>query len=223
MKAVIIGCTGLVGKEILKCCDEGSFDTIEAISRRPVNRSSDKIHNLIETDAGKWGEIIKEEGKGANVFFSAFGTTRAAAGGIEQFKEIDYGVNYKSALAAKELGIETYVLISSIGASSGSMFPYLSSKGKLEDDVLALEFPRTIILRPGILLGQREKPKDIMNRIGLGLGCITYNRFLRSLAYPIYGDEVAKVAVSLANKPISTTKEVQIIEKADLYALKDEI
>lgn len=69
---------------------------------------------------------------------------------------IDYTLNYDIAKAAKEAGVETYAIISSTGATNGSIFPYVHMKGKLEDDVKALGFKRTIIVRPGMLVGERE-------------------------------------------------------------------
>lgn len=39
------------------------------------------------------------------------------------------------------------------------MMPYLKMKGELEQAVRALEFEHTVILRPGMILGQREESR----------------------------------------------------------------
>lgn len=91
-----------------------------------------------------------------DVFMSALGTTRALAGSLAAQRAIDYDVNLSLARTAKELGIKTYVLISSSGVSSTSRFPYLKMKGELEDAVKALEIPHTVIVKPGLLVGTRQ-------------------------------------------------------------------
>lgn len=72
-------------------------------------------------------------------------------------RTIDYDLNVEMATAAKKAGAKVYVLISSSGANSASLFPYMKMKGELEDAVKALGFEKTIILQPGVILGQREK------------------------------------------------------------------
>lgn len=48
------------------------------------------------------------------------------------------------------------MLISSAGVSTTSMFPYGRMKAELEEAVKALEFPHTVILKPGLLVGERR-------------------------------------------------------------------
>lgn len=52
--------------------------------------------------------------------------------------------------------MKVYVLISSAGVSTTSMFPYGRMKAELEEAVKALEFSHTVILRPGLLVGERR-------------------------------------------------------------------
>ncbi|CAG89385.1 DEHA2F15070p [Debaryomyces hansenii CBS767] len=203
MSAFIIGSTGLVGAQLLKVAAESNkFETVHTVSRRPVD-GRDKVQGVVETDTAKWPEVIRENSKGVRTFFSAFGTTRADAGGVENFKKIDYGINYECAKAAKEAGIETFVLVSSLGANESSMLFYLKSKGKLENDIIALEFPRTIIIRPGALLGKRQKSQGIANEIFQKWGNMVKGTPFKFTAYPITGEEVAKVAVHLASEPLT--------------------
>lgn len=203
MSAFVIGSTGLVGSQILKAAAKStSFETVHTVSRRATD-GGDKVQGVIEKDTDKWPDVIKENSRGVRTFFSGFGTTKADAGGIENFKKIDYGINYNCAKAAKEAGIDTYVLVSSLGANETSMFPYLKLKGKLENDVIGMKFARTIIIRPGVLLGEREKSKGFLNKAFAGFGGMVKGTLLKFLMYPITGDEVAKVAVHLASEPLA--------------------
>ena len=49
------------------------------------------------------------------------------------------------------------MLVSSAGADPSSRIFYSRMKGELEDDVVALGFPRTRVLRPGLLDGNRQE------------------------------------------------------------------
>lgn len=80
------------------------------------------------------------------------------------------------AKAAKDAGVETYVLISSGGASSTSMMAYPKMKGELEDAVKALEFKHTVILRPGLIVGDRNESRPTeaaLRGIAKGLRSLT--------------------------------------------------
>ncbi|CUM45141.1 Protein FMP52, mitochondrial [Debaryomyces fabryi] len=218
MSAFIIGSTGLVGAQLLKvAANSNNFETVYTVSRRSAG-GGDKVKGIVETDSDKWPDIIRENSKGVRTFFSAFGTTRADAGGVENFKKIDYGINYECAKAAKEAGVETFVLVSSVGANESSMLFYLKSKGKLENDIIALKFPRTIIIRPGALLGKREKSQSFANDLFQKFGAMVKGTPLKFIAYPITGEEVGKVAVHLASEPFpqDNGEVVKIVSKNEL-------
>ncbi|KAK6458288.1 protein FMP52-1, mitochondrial [Scheffersomyces xylosifermentans] len=222
MSAFILGSTGLVGLQILKYADKSTvYEKITTVSRRIPSVASSKINSIEEADSEKWFDIIEKEAKDAKTFYSAFGTTRANAGSAENFRKIDYGINYEAAKAAKRAGVETFVLISTVGANAKSWLLYLQVKGQLENDIIDLKFPRTIILRPGPLLGAREKPKGLLNDIMVGVMKYTHGNFLSFISNPIYGEEVAQIAVILASEGFTKGPEplVKIVEASELTKL----
>lgn len=159
MNVVLLGATGLVGNCILhQLIATSDIKAITTLTRRPLKQSLDKVTSVIDKDPATWFENSALF-QGKDVAISAFGTTRADAGGIENFKQIDYGNNLKFAKAAKANGIKTFVLISTMGANSKSWFPYLKIKGQLEQDIIDLGFDHTIIFQPGFLVGDRERPR----------------------------------------------------------------
>jgi len=93
------------------------------------------------------------------MFLSALGTTRAAAGGLANQRMIDYELNLQLAKAAKDAGVQTYVLVSYTGATTKGFTPYAKLKGELEDAVKALGFKHCVILRPGLLVGERKESR----------------------------------------------------------------
>lgn len=223
MSTFILGATGLVGSQIVKYAESSPvFNSILTVTRRTPNFSdtSNKIKSLEDTNTESWPELIKSNDS-TDAFISAFGTTRAKAGSAENFKKIDYGVNYSAAKAAKENGTKVYVLVSSMGADSGSRFLYMKTKGELEDDVIALGFDHTVILRPGVLLGQREGAHGFGNDVAATLGGWAKHTFLQRWLNSIDASDVGKVAVDFAAKGVKgeLKEKVTIVDSSNLIKI----
>lgn len=210
--AFILGSTGLCGYQMLRFAEKSLlFDKISTVGRKLPDFKSEKVHLIQEADSDKWPEIIEKEAKGYSTFFSGLGSTIGAAGSAENFERIDYGINYAAAKAAKKAGVQTFVLISAPLSNANSRFLYIRTKGKLEDDIIALKFARTIILRPGILLGEREKFRSITESIIVGISKYTHGNFLSALTVPAYGEEMGQIAVNLALEPIPQSQTEPIV------------
>jgi uncharacterized protein YbjT (DUF2867 family) len=158
--ATVIGSTGLVGAHILNhLLSTPQITHINTLTRRPHPNPpadpSSKLTATISSDTSSWASTVSSQP--TTTFFSALGTTRADAGSIAAQREIDYDLNLSLAKAAKEAGVRTYVLISSVGANSKSWTPYSAMKGQLEEDVATLGFEKCVILRPGLIVGDRER------------------------------------------------------------------
>lgn len=138
-----------------------------AYSRRdlPNPTASTKLNPITSTDTAQWPSLFPHELK-PKIFFSGLGTTKAAAGSIEAQRKIDFDLNLELAKVAKDVGVEIYVLISGGGANSQSNIAYTRMKGELEDAVKALEFKHTVILRPGLIVGERtdSRPAEAVLR-----------------------------------------------------------
>lgn len=222
---MIFGTTGLCGKEILKSAEKlTAFGNIVTVTRRAFDNNSVKVEQIVERDSNRYKYLILE--RRPNVVFTSLATTRSLAGSAQAFIDVDFGINIEIARAAKAAGAHTFVLISAMGADANSMFLYLKTKGRLEDAVLDLKFPRTIILRPGPLLGSRDKSKGFLNDVTPKIFKFMHGNFLgRNFLYPIYGHEVGKIAVHLAQTPLVSTEEpvVKIINALDLVRLTETI
>lgn len=125
----------------------------------PINDPDSKLKPLISTSTSTWPATLSSTA--STILFSALGSNRADSGTFEAQRKIDFDLNLAVARAAKESGVKTYVLVSTGGASSASRFPFLRMKGELEDAVIALGFDKTVILRPGLIVGGREKPRMV--------------------------------------------------------------
>ncbi|KAK5163873.1 Protein fmp52, mitochondrial [Saxophila tyrrhenica] len=189
----LVGSTGLVGSNIYTVLSKHPhFNTIYAYSRKDLP-ISEKLKPLVSKDTSSWPSQFPS---GAELFISALGTTRGAAGGFENQRKIDYDLNLELAKAAKEAGTKHYVLISSTGASASSSLGYPKMKGELEEAVKALDFDHLVVLRPGLLVGNRNESRFgemVFRKIAAGAGAISGNRLKDFWAQD--ADVVAKAAV----------------------------
>ncbi|KAI0872151.1 NAD(P)-binding protein [Hypoxylon argillaceum] len=156
----VIGSTGLVGHQILATLLHlDACKTVYTISRRaPKTEASAKLSATIEADTTKWAAQFAGLSPAPAVVYSALGTTRAQAGGIQNQWKIDHDLNIELAKAAHAAGTPTFVFVSSTGTRGllGGIAPYSKMKNGVEDAIKALDFKQAIILRPGFLIGKRE-------------------------------------------------------------------
>jgi len=160
--AAVFGCTGAVGSHILSTLlGSDAFTSVKTISRRLPTLQSPKLEARLEADTSKWGGMISDLSPNPSVVFNAVGTTRAIAGGIQNQWKIDHDLCIENAKAAKEAGVKTYVYISSAGTRGllSSYVPYSKMKIGVEDAVKEIDFEHAIVLRPGMIIGERETPK----------------------------------------------------------------
>lgn len=157
----LAGTTGLVGSHILSSLlAHPSIASVYAYARRapPNPTASPKLFHIPSAETEQWPAQFPREAT-PRIFFSALGTTRAAAGSVEAQRKIDLELNYALAKAARDAGAECYVLISTNAASAGSRLAYPKMRGELEARVRELGFAHTVILRPGLIQGSREESR----------------------------------------------------------------
>ncbi|KAJ8140019.1 hypothetical protein OY671_006784 [Metschnikowia pulcherrima] len=203
MNLMIFGTTGLCGAGFLASAEKSDqFSTITSVTRRPVHTNHSKVKKFVEDDVNRYLEIISEEKP--SVLFSALATTHKAAGTARAFVKTDYGINLKIAKAAKAAGVDTFVLVSSILASPSSHVR----------DILALKFPRTIFLRPGPLVGKRDRSMGLHNDVSATVFGHFQGSFLgNNLFFATTGSDVGTAAVRsiLASRSNTTSPIVEIV------------
>lgn len=155
MIAVVIGATGLIGKQLVNLLlSDNLYTEVKVFVRRSTGVTHPKLKEYIinfdELDTYK-SEIT------GDILFSVLGTTLKTAGSKTiQFK-IDYGYQFNMAEFAAENGVSKLVLLSSIGADKNAKMFYPQMKGQLDEDVKGLGFEQVSILRPSMLEGNREE------------------------------------------------------------------
>ncbi|CCD25181.1 Fmp52p NDAI_0E03640 [Naumovozyma dairenensis CBS 421] len=223
MNALIFGATGLCGRYFVEYAEKSSkISKIFTVTRRSLpQKVGPRITQLVETDNSKWASMIPD--KEINVLFTSLSTTRGAAGGFDEQYKIDHDLNIELAKAAKEKGCSTIVLVSSRGAHADSRMAYTRMKGEIERDIIALGFDHTIILRPGILLGQRDSNGDSGFGGGIAsmIGGFLYNH-KRNLfkGHSVEAEDVGKVGVHLA---LDEQEKVRIVESKEIIEIAEKI
>ena len=194
MKALVLGATGAIGKDLVsQLLQDEAFDRVDIFVRREVPASSDKlvVHVVDFDHPEQWaGELT------GDVLFSTLGTTIRAAGSQPAQWKVDYTYQLQAAQSARKNGVPVYALVSSVGADAKSMIFYSKMKGALDRDVQALGFEGCFILRPPSLI---RKGSD---RLGEKIGVVALRAFnaiglLRNFT-PMPTEAVAAAMIRLA-------------------------
>lgn len=153
-RAVVIGATGLVGCALVKqLAVARHIEKVVTITRRPVAYRYAKVENRV-ADFDRLEEYA--DAFKADLLFSCLGTTLKQAGSLAAQRVVDVDYQLHAAQLAAGQGVSHYLLVSSSGANAKSRSPYMRMKGELEDAVQALPFSRISIIRPSLLLGERD-------------------------------------------------------------------
>jgi len=155
-KALILGASGLVGSHLLEqLIKNDEYSQIKVINRRTLAYNSPKVQEIISTPDEI--QLHKAEMQ-VDVVFCTLGTTIKKAGSISAFRKIDYDYVVNAAKLAKEMGVESFVVVSSIGTKKSVNY-YLQTKFEMEQSLAALKFNQLAVLRPSLLLGKRNETR----------------------------------------------------------------
>lgn len=153
----------MVGTALLnQLVNDNRYSEIVSIGRHKPTVESSKITHF-DNDLQK-PKTAAEHLFGDDLFI-CIGTTIHNAGSQEAFKFVDLTIPKKLAKHARNNGVKNVAVVSAIGANRKSNNFYLRTKGKLEKEIVAHSFDKTIIVRPSLLMGHREE-----FRLGEALG-----------------------------------------------------
>lgn len=160
--AVILGASGLTGNAlVLELARRYPDATIYPLGRRILPHWV-KIPNVRPIVMPKLDLVDDyKDMLQVDALFSCLGTTRARAGSAANFRKLDLEIPVQILDAAKAMGVEHVILQSAAGANPDSGNLYLRTKGELETHLQSLDFDRTDILRPSLLLGDRQEPRPM--------------------------------------------------------------
>ncbi len=159
--ALVVGATGLIGRQLVnQLLQSDHYSTIRILVRKPIKNQHLK---LVEVDYD-FSQPDTQLVQGDDVF-CCLGTTMKKAGSKEAFTQVDHDYPLQIARAAKQNGASQYLIVTAMGADSGSAFFYNRVKGNVEDDLKKVGFGALHIFQPSLLLGDREE-KRLGEKIG---------------------------------------------------------
>jgi len=153
--ALLLGASGLVGEKLL----DFLLDAPEYTKIVILVRKSPKIkHPKLEEYVINFDQVsdYKEYFRVQDVF-CCLGTTIKKAGNQEEFKKVDLDYCLEAGRLSKEMQVQKFLIISSMGANPRSSVFYSRIKGILERELSDVGIPALHIFRPSLLLGERKE------------------------------------------------------------------
>ncbi|MGY6037756.1 NAD(P)H-binding protein [Aeromonas sp. AE23HZ002T15] len=150
---LIAGATGLIGRELVRQLSADHALTL--LCRKPGEPAPNRHWLPVDFDRLENIELP------AHVYlaFCCLGTTRKDAGSDAAFRRVDHDYVLAFAALARRHGCRHLIVVSSLGANPSSPALYPRTKGEMEQALLAQEWQRLAIVRPAMLLGDRQPPR----------------------------------------------------------------
>ncbi|WP_042456928.1 NAD(P)H-binding protein [Neobacillus dielmonensis] len=174
--ALILGASGLVGKELIQLLVQQSiYQKIHILVRRPIeiNHTACEVHVIDFERMNEFAHLFD-----VNDVYCCLGTTMKKAKSKEAFRRVDYDYPAEAANLACNGGAKRFLIITAMGANPKSLFFYNQVKGDVEEALKKVSIPSIHIFRPSLLLGKRdefrfgekmaEKASGLFNAIMLG-------------------------------------------------------
>ena len=154
-RVALAGASGLVGRALLALlAADARVGRITALVRQPraLGTQPPAVQPLV-VDYRSLG--ASQPLPPTDWAFCALGTTIKVAGSQAAFRAVDVDAVLAFAQAARAAGASRFGLVSAMGADARSSVFYNRCKGEVEDALQAQGWPRLVIARPSLLLGER--------------------------------------------------------------------
>jgi uncharacterized protein YbjT (DUF2867 family) len=195
--ALVVGATGLVGHSLLqRLLRDPAYGQVRALSRRPLGLRHDHLQ-LVQTDfrnLAALGDALQVQD-----VFCCLGTTRRKAGSRAAFEDVDYRMVVELAQATRAAGAHQFIVVSAVGASRHAAAFYSRVKGRMEAAVSVLGFDAVHVVRPSLLLGERDESRPgeaLAQKLAPALSPLLVGPLKRYR--PVDADEVAEAMVRVA-------------------------
>lgn len=196
--AIIAGATGLVGNELVKLLlSDDDYQKVKVITRKSIKIDHPKLEKLL-VDFDQL-DNYQDFFAGSHDAFCCLGTTNKKSG-KEGLTKVDFTYCHEFAKIAAKKGVSQFVIISSLGASAESRYHYSKVKARIEEAVKKLPFKSLHILRPSLLVGDRNEVR-IMEDLGRVFSA-AFNSFIPAKYKAIKGKTVAVFMQKIAKKQL---------------------
>lgn len=140
-----------------KLLTDNAITQVISVTRKSLGLNNPKLKEVIIPDFSALLDH-KEELKG-DIYFCALGTTIKVAKSKENFKKVDYDAVVNFGKIAEFNQAKSLTVISANMADAHSSVFYNRVKGETEQALMSMNFNRLILLRPGLLMGERQEKR----------------------------------------------------------------
>ncbi len=214
-KAIVFGATGFIGSHLLRdLLDSPDYAQVIAVVRKPLTLSHPKLTVLIgdiDSLPAQKPQLVADD------IFIALGTTRKHTPDDAAYYKIDHDYPVLAAEFAKANGARSVFVVTAVGANAKSGMSYVRTKGEVERDILALDFDRTHIFRPSMILGERDENRPRERLIIAAWGVL--NPLLVGSADKYRGLTGDDIAHAMAKAARHQTDKVRIYHWKEMSAL----
>ena len=216
MTLLLAGGTGLVGRSLLELAKSRQIP-ITTVGRRITG----DVENELVVDFAAMPTLPSSD-----IAICTLGTTMADAGSKSAFKAVDFDAVMAFARAAKQSGVRHFLVVTAVGADIESRAFYSRIKGAVELELTTIGFDRLDILRPGLLLGQRQSRRfveQVLQDLSPAIALITRGPWARYAS--ISAEQLAGALLALCHETSPGTFYHQSPELQSLgdKASKDDI
>lgn len=209
-RVLLVGATGLVGRELLALLvADAAVSEVVVLVRRALGGGGrhSKVREVV-VDFEALEELARGEPSlfAVDQFYCALGTTIKRAGSQAAFRRVDHDYPLQLARLARAAGARHCLLVSALGADAGSRVFYNRVKGELEQGIRALAFPSFTIARPSLLEGDREEVRP-GERIAARFGWLVPGRWK-----PVHVRQVARALVTAAGQDVPGVRIMENVE-----------
>ncbi len=190
---LLAGGSGEIGRRLLQnLIAHNEVEQIHLINRSHNNVTSPKViqHNIDFKHLNSLNLDLKFD-----MAYCCLGSTIKKAGSKAAFEQIDLHYVESFATLAKHHKCDRLAVISSVGAKAGNNNFYLHTKGRMEEALMAMQWPTLWIIRPGLLTGKRREFR-LSERLG-GAAMKVLNPFLVGKMASFRSISMEKVAKSM--------------------------
>ncbi|PWJ58342.1 uncharacterized protein YbjT (DUF2867 family) [Dyadobacter jejuensis] len=153
--ALLVGATGLIGGQLLtRLLQSPYYQQVRVLTRKSLGITHDKLIEVLYD----FEQPDPQKIQGQDVF-CCLGTTIKKAGSKPAFKRVDLEYPLQIARLSKANGARKFLIVTAMGADIGSSIFYNQVKGEVERKLADLNFDSLHILRPSLLLGDREEKR----------------------------------------------------------------
>ena len=157
MKTVLLGGTGLIGRQVLS-----KTAGFIVLSRRDIPDIDGRHQVVVSSDLLDlpWPEHCDQ-------VICCLGTTLKKAGSKQAFIDQDFLLPRTLLERAVQKGAKRLLLVSALGASENSRVFYSKVKGELEATVSTMGWEQVVIYQPSLLLGNRiddSRPTEFLSQ-----------------------------------------------------------